>query len=50
MMRMEVVDAFEMRKRVVLVIAVAAVGFAAVFAAGGVWLVSWCYGIITKYM
>jgi hypothetical protein len=46
MMKMEVVDAFEMRRTVVLAMAVAAAGLAA----GGVWLVSWCYGLIMRYM
>jgi hypothetical protein len=46
MVKMEVVDAFEMRKRIVLAMALAAAGFVA----GGVWLVSWCYGIIMRYM
>lgn len=46
MMKMEVADAFEMRKWVVGVMAVAA----AAFAAGGVWLVSWSYGMIMRYM
>lgn len=46
MMKMEVADAFEMRKGVVLAMAVAV----AVFAALLVWVVSWGYGMIMGYM
>jgi len=46
MIKMEVADAFEMRKRIVLAMAVAV----AVFAALVVWVVSWGYGMIMGYM
>ncbi len=46
MMKMEVADAFEMRKWVVLAMAAAV----AVFAALAVLLVSWSYGMISSYM
>ena len=46
MMKMEVGDALEMRKRVVLAMAVAV----AVFAALVVWVVSWIYGMTMSYI
>jgi hypothetical protein len=46
MMKMEVADAFEIRKWVVLAMSVAV----AVFAALAVWLVSWSYDLISSYV
>jgi hypothetical protein len=46
MMKMELADAFEMRKRVVLVMVLVV----AVFAALAGWLVRWIIGMIVSYM
>jgi hypothetical protein len=46
MIKMEVADALEMRKRVVLAMVMAV----AVFAALVLWVVSWSYGMIISYI
>lgn len=46
MIKMEVADAFDMRKRVVLAMAMAV----AVFAALVLWVVSWSYSMIISYI